>query len=469
MKIPETNPYLEFIQAHFPGVYQVNWHHNVQSWYLNEWVHGRIPNQIIEAPPQYGKSVPGAEMIPGYIFKQYPTAKIAYTTYGYELSKDKSAKAKKVMRSERYKLENNDLTVPMSQRGLYQWENSLGGIYLATGRGGPIDGKGFDFLICDDLFKNDEEAMSPTIRESTWKWFTKVAIPRLSPNGRILLFFKRWHNDDVIGRAVRLMELHPDTARYYERMTFPSLMTKEALKVKHPLDPRGIGESLWPYKHTPQQLMSVRLEMGEADFNAVYQQIPINAEGGIIKPKWFKKINKADLPSDLKKVAFCRLGELAKNTIDKNNCYCGLAKDNNNTKYIIDMEYFSEDWPTCLSKIRSIDNPTGVTRVGGHKKSDLYRQVMQCRTKTNKLKGYPAPDPIAFTPDAEAGKLLIVENEQTTNFLEACRNYTGSGRDKREADIQALAGACKMNHSRRSIVQIMAAKRKPKNAKLIQR
>jgi len=462
--IPETNPYLEFVQRYFPGEYLVTWYHNLMIYKLWQWVQGEIPYLIIEVPPQYGKSTVGAILIAPYILSEYPSAKMAYTTYGDTLAYQMSNASKKIMRGERYMEEFDELTVPPSQRSSYQWKTTLGGIYTATGRGGPIDGTSQDFLIGDDLFKNYDEAMSPVIRESAWNWWTDVALQRLSPTGRALLFFKRWHADDVIGRSKRLMETHPDVARPYEIVTFPSLMTKETMAIKHPADPRNVGDPLWPYKHSVKDLLGIRLEMGEASFNAIHQQTPVNAEGMKIKPKWLKKISQADVPSDMKKARFYRFGELAKASIDENSATCLMGKTSDGKYVIEDLKYFDDDWPSCLARLKETglaekkDNIIGVPEAKG-KRKDLFQQVWDCRDKAYRLKKCDEPNPIAWTPDAETGKVLLIENEQTKKFLEACQNYTGSGRDKREAEIHAVAGAWKMLQSRRSIVSRMAAKR----------
>ena len=167
MNIPRTNPYLEFIKRYFPGgEYMVNWHHNVISWYLWQWVMGKIPYLIIEMPPQYGKSAAGAVMLAPYVFSQYPTARFAYTTYGSPLAKDMSEDSRTIMRSDGYKDEFNDLTVPPAYRSLEKWKNTLGGVYKGVGRNGAINGTPQDFLVADDLFKNYLEAMSPIIREA---------------------------------------------------------------------------------------------------------------------------------------------------------------------------------------------------------------------------------------------------------------------------------------------------------------
>ena len=312
MKIPSTNPYLEFIQKHFPGEYAVNWHHNVASYYLHKWVIGEIPYLIMEFPPQYGKSALGAVMLAPYVFSMFPTAKFAYTTYAFPLAKRMSRDSKKIMRSENYRTSFNDLTVTPAFRSLDYWENSLGGIYTGVGRDGALAGTPQDFIVNDDLFKNYDEAMSPVIRDSAWFFFVTVALDRLSKAGRALLFFTRWNDDDVIGRALKLMKTNKKYARPWVRISFAGLMTEELFKTKHPADPRFPGEPLWLAKDTTADLKMKRAELGEAAFNAIIQQIPVNAKGIKIKPQWFKKIRPDDVPSSLRWSRFYRFGELEK-------------------------------------------------------------------------------------------------------------------------------------------------------------
>ena len=469
MKIPETNHYLEFIKKHFAGEYMVNWHHNVQSYYLEKWVSGEIPYLIIEQPPQYGKSEAGAVMVAPYIFSRFPTAKVAYTTYGDKLAKRMSNGSKKIMRSDGYKEEFNELNVPLGFRGWDLWENSLGGIYTGVSRDGALAGTPQDFLISDDLFKNYDEARSPVIRDSTWFWFVTVALRRLSPKGRALLFFTRWDDDDVIGRCLKLMQTNEKHARPWVRISFPGLMTKELFKTKHPADPRQPGDPLWEWKENREELEMVRTEMGETAFNAVYQQIPVNKYGEKIKPAWFRKINRADIPKNLRWFRFYRLAELEKNTIDKDNATCLLAKTPNGEYIASEINSFDDDWPSSLERLKSVGKAERRIRVGfkevGGKKKDLFKQVEDCKKEVRSLKSFPAVDPLVWTPDAKAKKLFLVESEDTAGFLESCRHYTGSGRDKREAGIHALAGAYKMIASGRSIVQILAEKNKKLQAR----
>lgn len=468
MKIPSTNPYLEFIKKHFQGEYTVNWHHNVMSYYLYKWVHGEIPFLIIEMPPQYGKSAAGAVMAAPYIFSEFPTARVAYATYGDDLVRRMSNDSKKIMRAEAYKEEFSDLTVPPAFRAYGYWENTLGGIYTGVGRDGGLSGTPQDFMICDDLFKNYKEAMSHVIREAVWYWFTTVALKRLSPQGRALLFFTRWSDDDVIGRCLKLRE----TSRYarsWVRISFPGLMTEEKFITKHPADPRQPGEPLWPWKETSADLEMSRLELGEAAFNAIVQQTPLNAGGTKIKSKWLKKISRSDVPNNLRWSRFYRFGELGSNTIDKNNATCLLAKTKNGDYIVSDMDYFSDDWPSCLDRLKRIGKAEKLVKVGfqktGGKQTELFKQVEDCKPEVRRLKSFSPVNPLVWTPSAKAQKMLVVEDENTAKFLESCRNFTGSGKDKREAEIHALAGAYSMISGRRSIVQVFADKYAKKQAK----
>ena len=60
-------------------------------------------------------------------------------------------------------------------------------------------------LIIDDPFKDRQEADSDTVRNSTWDWYTDVAMTRLAPGGGILIINTRWHDDDLSGRLLAMM------------------------------------------------------------------------------------------------------------------------------------------------------------------------------------------------------------------------------------------------------------------------
>ena len=57
-------------------------------------------------------------------------------------------------------------------------------------------------LVVDDPVKDREEADSESTRNTTWAWWTQVALTRLMPNAAVLVMGTRWHEDDLIGRIL---------------------------------------------------------------------------------------------------------------------------------------------------------------------------------------------------------------------------------------------------------------------------
>ena len=78
-------------------------------------------------------------------------------------------------------------------------EPNTGGGVFACGVGGSITGRGADILICDDLM---HDCGSDGDREAAWKWFTEVAVPRLEPNGAIIMIGTIFSEDDIFGRLL---------------------------------------------------------------------------------------------------------------------------------------------------------------------------------------------------------------------------------------------------------------------------
>ncbi|MTW38275.1 hypothetical protein GM541_14590, partial [Streptococcus pneumoniae] len=70
----------------------------------------------------------------------------------------------------------------------------------AVGAGGAITGKGSDVLLIDDLYKDLEDAQSPTQSEKIWEWFRAVAYTRLAPKASVIMVMTRWDENDIIGR-----------------------------------------------------------------------------------------------------------------------------------------------------------------------------------------------------------------------------------------------------------------------------
>lgn len=130
-------------------------------------------------------------------------------------------------------------------------------------------GRGCHVLLIDDFFRNVEEALSPTTRESVEKWYASTSETRLEPDGAVVIVCTRWHTDDLLGR--RLKEMN-DGGEKWELIRLPALAEE--------FDPLGRkpGEALWPARYSRQQLEEKRksyvLRGYEWMWESLYQQNP---------------------------------------------------------------------------------------------------------------------------------------------------------------------------------------------------
>ena len=76
--------------------------------------------------------------------------------------------------------------------------------YFAAGVGGAITGFGCKTCsILDDSLKNIEEALSETVIENVWSWYTSTHLSRLETGCPEIHIATRWTRNDIIGRLTR--------------------------------------------------------------------------------------------------------------------------------------------------------------------------------------------------------------------------------------------------------------------------
>ena len=133
------------------------------------------------------------------------------------------------------------------------------------------------FLI-DDPIKNAEESESEVFREKVWDWFLSVVWTRLEPNGVVIIILTRWHLDDLAGRILK----NDDFKSICKIISYPAIAE---INEKH----RVVGEALWDWRYSVEELERNKILLGSKNFAALYQQHPIAAENQEFKPHWFKE------------------------------------------------------------------------------------------------------------------------------------------------------------------------------------
>lgn len=289
--------------------YNVEWFNRVLCEKLDLWIDKKIPRLMVFMPPRHGKSEQGSRKTPALIFGKYPDRKVIATSYSDDLASKMNRDVKRIMEDDPYRRLFPDTILANKQnshlfKGAYvnnssefEIPNFKGG-YRSAGVGTGVTGMGCDYLIIDDPFKDNTEADSPTIRQKILDWYMSTSKTRLAKGGSVLLILTRWHEADLAGQLLDIAKANPD-ADQWEVLSFEAIKDTET----NPLDPREMGEALWPSEFPVETLKSTRAGMPPRFWNALYQQRPSAMQGNIINRedvKFYGGPTGVDLPAKFK-------------------------------------------------------------------------------------------------------------------------------------------------------------------------
>ncbi|MBO5805812.1 MAG: phage terminase large subunit [Tidjanibacter sp.] len=257
---------------------------------LEAFAEGRIRRLMITIPPQHGKSLGSSVLLPSYLLGRNPKLHIAIASYSASLAQKFNKRVQRLIDSPAYGEIFPYTTIKAAGRsGSWQRTSELteivgqGGDLVAVGREGSLTGNPVDIFIIDDLYKDAMEANSPTVRDNCWDWYTSVVRTREHNLSQELIVFTRWHKEDLIGRIMqkeRVVEIGSWSDIDKVANGDWVLLNLEAIKSTPPteLDPRGVGEALWPERHSAELLMEKR-RLDGLQFEAMYQGRPSDAAG----------------------------------------------------------------------------------------------------------------------------------------------------------------------------------------------
>lgn len=265
-------------------LYQCGWFHRDVAAALDQFLLDveakRSPRLILTAPPQHGKSELTSRRMPAYAFGKNPDLRIAGTAYSADLAESFSTDIQKIIDSVEYSsifpgtriLAENSKSAHAKRSTKEFTIVGHRGNYRAVGRLGPLTGRPVEILIVDDPLKDFEEAMSETIRESSWNWLVTTAMSRLQEGGGVIVMATRWHEDDIIGR------LQDREKGRWKVINFPAIAESDETH-------RRAGEPLSIQRYSLESLISIRDGglINSYQWAALYQQHPSPLGGGIFK------------------------------------------------------------------------------------------------------------------------------------------------------------------------------------------
>jgi phage terminase large subunit-like protein len=257
---------LSWYEKKRPRAYETNWHHRWMCHVL-ETAYRERHNAILELPPRHSKSELTNCYAPSFWIQDQGQVGAMFGLVAN--SDDLGRKFSSACR--------NLVELPLEHDRGADWKvkglESLNSSYRAVGIRGQLSGHGFDCVMFDDVLKSASEAMSERVRENVWQDVASAAINRLSPDGIVIGLQARLHEDDVIGKLLKLdhmkfMHLHlpamndSGTEAFFrdgytgEEVVFPSY------------------EALWPTRYSRAKLNEIRQTVSEQWFMAQYQAQP---------------------------------------------------------------------------------------------------------------------------------------------------------------------------------------------------
>ncbi len=228
---------------------------------------GKLDRLNINLPPRHGKSILISQFFPAWFLLVYPWRRVILCSSEADFAAQWGRKVRDLV------IQWGPIfgvQVASDSKAADRWEISKhGGGMQTAGVGGPILGKGADLLILDDLTKNAEEAMSPTVREKMWNWYTSTAYTRLEPGGAVVNVQQRWHTDDMTGR------LRASDSRWVE-LIIPAVAKEGDILG------RAYGSALWPERY-PIEVLDEKRKLAPTWFAAQYDQEPMDLSGGFFR------------------------------------------------------------------------------------------------------------------------------------------------------------------------------------------
>lgn len=315
------------------------------------------------------------------------------------------------------------------------WQLTNGGRLVARGVGSAPTGiNPISLLVCDDPIKDRMQAESQIERDNIWDWWTGSIVQRFYPRTKAFVIATRWHHDDLIGR----LKEQNDPA-----WTFINL---PAIAEANDALGREEGEALWPESKPIEFLERVRSQMGEYNFQALFQGNPSPRQGAIFKVDRLNFIEAEDVPPLVNRV---RKWDTAASS-GKGDYTAGalLGKDNADRFYLLDMQRFQEGTDQRNNRIVSTARADGsgvkivVPEDPGSAGKDqalmFIRMLQGYSVQAIRETGSKEVRADGFASQVNAGNVYIVRASWNSALVEELRQFPSG---KHDDQVDAVAGA----------------------------
>lgn len=441
----EWNWHIEFVAEHLQAVLEDWMRRQRDPLYVQ-----RAQNLLINQPPGTAKSRIVSVFAPVWMWLHWPSWRVTCLSANPEVALRDADYARQVLESEWYRTWFRPRWhLREAQDAKSNYANTAGGTRLSKGISAKLTGLRGDAIIADDL--NDlKEVYSETIRRGVNRdWDDAIAnrVNDLRSSVRIGIQ-QRAHEEDWSGHIL--------AKGGWEHVCLP--MEWEAAPVcKCPSCARGVtflgrrdprtavGEVLHPVRFTPQVLAAEKIRLGSYGVAGQLQQRPAPAEGGMFKQRWFKYIDRAELPSFDEVVVSVDCA--SKKTTDGSNTAIEVIGRQGPWRYVLDCFAGHVTTRETIAKIHELRGAWGVRKVlvedkaAGPSVVEALKESIPGVIEIGVAGGDDKESrAMAVQPEVESGNVMLLRGAPWVEdfLLEICSFPVGAKNDRVDAFTQAL-------------------------------
>jgi len=242
---------------------------------------GQIRKLAISEAPRAGKSYE-TSLWCAWMLGRNPIGAIMRNSYAADLANSFSYDIRQMVQKDQYLRVFPAVKLKSDRKAVEDWalETSKRSAYFCAGVGGPITGKGCDVAgILDDPIKNIEDALSETIIEKLWKWYTSTHLSRFETGCPEIHIATRWSRNDPIGRLTdEFSEFYSDG---FTIIKIPAL--------------DEYGKTFCPAIKTTAEYLAIKRITDDFIWEAEYMQNPIEAKGLLYPVEQLKRFTMAEI------------------------------------------------------------------------------------------------------------------------------------------------------------------------------
>lgn len=387
----------------------------------------RKQHLLINVPPRTLKSELVNVFFSVYLWILDDSIQFISSSYSASLSISLSVQARRLMESDWFREHFPNVEISKDENTKSKYTTPNGGLRYSTSTGGTVTGMGADVIVIDDP-QNPQLARSEKERENANIFFNETLRSRLNKpdKGVFIVIMQRLHENDLTG-----MLLNTD-ADNWKHICLPAEYSENV----KPSDLKDfyINGLLFPQRLNLSTLNSFKIGLGSYGYSGQYMQLPSPADGGILKPQWFKPTDELPITTyDF----FLDTAYTDKSYNDATAIMC--ATYHNERVYIKKVEEVRLEFPELIKYIQDFVESNGYTnqsRIYVEPKASGKSIIQQLKRNTglNVIEDKPpTQDKVSrvasITPIIEAGRVYYKDSRSIEPFLDQCAAFPNAVHD----------------------------------------